>query len=380
MRLLVLVLLFVAEAGRAASTAPVAAKNGMVVTAQEHATRIGVDVLQGRQCHRCGGGRRLRAGRGLSGGGQSRWRRLHDAAARRRAQDLHRLSRDRAARGDGDMYLDAKGNVIPDLSTRGHLAVACRARSPGWSTRARSTAPCRARADRARHHARRARLRARTGRRRHAARGHRRLPQGPGVGRDLSQSRPAIRSRRHVWCSATSRGPCAISACAAPTVSTRARPPPRWSRPAAPATESSRRRISMPTARELAAGGMRLPRVSRGVRAAAQLGWHRVVRDPQRARGLSTVRIRLGVGARRALRNRSDAPRLRRSQSPARRSGVREQPGRTAARPELRGESARASIRSAPAIRRSSSPASRRARACTPRTTRSRIASAMRSP
>ncbi len=39
MRLLVLVLLFVAEAGRAASNAPVAAKNGMVVTAQHLATR-----------------------------------------------------------------------------------------------------------------------------------------------------------------------------------------------------------------------------------------------------------------------------------------------------------------------------------------------------
>ena len=46
MRLLVLVFLLVAEAGRAASNAPVAAKNGMVVTAQEQATRIGVEVLR----------------------------------------------------------------------------------------------------------------------------------------------------------------------------------------------------------------------------------------------------------------------------------------------------------------------------------------------
>ena len=46
LRLLVLVFLFAAEASRAASAAPVAARNGMVVTAQEHATRIGVDVLR----------------------------------------------------------------------------------------------------------------------------------------------------------------------------------------------------------------------------------------------------------------------------------------------------------------------------------------------
>ena len=43
MRLLVLVLLFATEIGRAASPAPVAARSGMVVTAHELATRIGVE-------------------------------------------------------------------------------------------------------------------------------------------------------------------------------------------------------------------------------------------------------------------------------------------------------------------------------------------------
>src|SRR3954471_20893837 len=44
-RLALLPLLFI-TAAQAASRAPVAAKNGMVVTAQQHATRIGVDVLK----------------------------------------------------------------------------------------------------------------------------------------------------------------------------------------------------------------------------------------------------------------------------------------------------------------------------------------------
>ena len=126
MRLLVLVFLFVAEAGRAASNAPVAAKNGMVVTAQEQATRIGVEVLRnGGNAIDAAVAVGLRAGRGVSGGRQSRWRRLHDAAARRRAQDLHRLSRDRAARGHRRRCTSTRnGNVIPDRSTRGYLAVA----------------------------------------------------------------------------------------------------------------------------------------------------------------------------------------------------------------------------------------------------------------
>ena len=45
-RLLVAVLLFLSCTSRAASPAPVAAQHGMVVTAQQHATRIGVEILR----------------------------------------------------------------------------------------------------------------------------------------------------------------------------------------------------------------------------------------------------------------------------------------------------------------------------------------------
>ena len=68
---------------------------------------------------------------------------------------------------------------------------------------------------------------------------------------------------------------------------------------------------------------MRLPRVSHRRRAAAELRRHRAVRDAQHPRGLSTARIRLRLRARRAFRDRSHAPCVRRPQSPARRPGVR---------------------------------------------------------
>ena len=125
MRLLVLVLLFVAEAGRAASNAPVAAKNGMVVTAQEHATRIGVDVLRN-------GGNAIDAAvavgyalavvypaaGNLGGGG---FMTLQLADGRKTFIDFRETA---PLAATATMYLDANGNVIPDRSTRGHLAVA----------------------------------------------------------------------------------------------------------------------------------------------------------------------------------------------------------------------------------------------------------------
>ena len=125
MRLLVLVLLFVAEAGRAASNAPVAAKNGMVVTAQEHATRIGVEVLRN-------GGNAIDAAvavgyalavvypaaGNLGGGG---FMTLQLADGRKTFIDFRETA---PLAATATMYLDANGNVIPDRSTRGHLAVA----------------------------------------------------------------------------------------------------------------------------------------------------------------------------------------------------------------------------------------------------------------
>ena len=125
MRLLVLVLLFAAEAGRAASNAPVAARNGMVVTAQEHATRVGVEVLRN-------GGNAIDAAvavgyalavvypaaGNLGGGG---FMTLQLADGRKTFIDFRETA---PLAATPTMYLDANGNVIPDRSTRGHLAVA----------------------------------------------------------------------------------------------------------------------------------------------------------------------------------------------------------------------------------------------------------------
>ncbi len=77
----------------------------------------------GRQRGGCGGRRRLRAGRDLSDGRQSRRRRLHDHPSQGRPLDLHRFSRARAGRATRDMYLDKDGNPVEGLSTDGYLAV-----------------------------------------------------------------------------------------------------------------------------------------------------------------------------------------------------------------------------------------------------------------
>ena len=123
--LLVLALLFGAAASRAASLAPVAARNGMVVTAQQHATRIGVDVLRN-------GGNAIDAAvavgyalavvypaaGNLGGGG---FMTLQLADGRKTFIDFREVA---PLAATTTMYLDGNGNVIPDLSTRGHLAVA----------------------------------------------------------------------------------------------------------------------------------------------------------------------------------------------------------------------------------------------------------------
>jgi gamma-glutamyltranspeptidase/glutathione hydrolase len=124
-RLLALAFLFAAEVSHAASVAPVAAKNGMVVTAQEHATRIGVEVLRN-------GGNAIDAAvavgyalavvypaaGNLGGGG---FMTLQLADGRKTFIDFRETA---PLAATATMYLDAQGNVVPDLSTRGHLAVA----------------------------------------------------------------------------------------------------------------------------------------------------------------------------------------------------------------------------------------------------------------
>jgi len=109
----------------AASPAPVSAENGMVVTAQAYATRVGVDVLKR-------GGNAIDAAvavgytlavvypaaGNLGGGG---FVTLQLADGRRSFIDFRETA---PLAAKPSMFLDAQGDVIPNLSTRGHLAVA----------------------------------------------------------------------------------------------------------------------------------------------------------------------------------------------------------------------------------------------------------------
>jgi gamma-glutamyltranspeptidase / glutathione hydrolase len=108
----------------AASTAPVAAENGMVVTAQHLATRVGVDVLKD-------GGNAVDAAvavgyalavvypaaGNLGGGG---FMTIQLADGRKTFLDFREKA---PLAATPNMYLDSDGNVIKGLSTRGHLAV-----------------------------------------------------------------------------------------------------------------------------------------------------------------------------------------------------------------------------------------------------------------
>jgi len=118
------VALWFVHASQAASPPPVAAENGMVVTAQQHATRIGVDVLKR-------GGTAMDAAvavgyalavvypaaGNLGGGG---FMTVQFADGRKTFIDFREVA---PLAATANMYLDTQGNVIPDLSTRGYLAV-----------------------------------------------------------------------------------------------------------------------------------------------------------------------------------------------------------------------------------------------------------------
>ncbi|WP_083440639.1 gamma-glutamyltransferase [Aquincola tertiaricarbonis] len=113
-----------ASLAQAASLAPVAAENGMVVTAQHLATRIGVDVLKD-------GGNAVDAAvavgyalavvypaAGNLGGGGFMTVQLADG--RKTFLDFREKA---PLAATANMYLDKDGNVVKGLSTQGHLAV-----------------------------------------------------------------------------------------------------------------------------------------------------------------------------------------------------------------------------------------------------------------
>ena len=125
-RALVAVALALAGLGaHAASVAPVAAENGMVVTAQHLATRVGVDVLKD-------GGNAIDAAvavgyalavvypaaGNLGGGG---FMTIQFTDGRKTFLDFREKA---PLAATANMYLDAAGNVVKGLSTSGHLAVA----------------------------------------------------------------------------------------------------------------------------------------------------------------------------------------------------------------------------------------------------------------
>jgi gamma-glutamyltranspeptidase/glutathione hydrolase len=117
--------LLVTGVAHAASPAPVAAEQGMVVTAQQYATRIGVDVLKR-------GGNAIDAAvavgyalavvypaaGNLGGGG---FMTVQFGDGRRTFIDFREKA---PLAATANMFLDAQGNVVPNLSIRGHLAVA----------------------------------------------------------------------------------------------------------------------------------------------------------------------------------------------------------------------------------------------------------------
>ena len=198
---------------QAASVAPVAAENGMVVTAQHLATRVGVDVLKD-------GGNAVDAAvavgyalavvypaaGNLGGGG---FMTIQLADGRKTFLDFREKA---PLAAKPDMYLGPDGNVVKGLSTE---------RAPG-GRRAGHGVGARTRACEVRHDEtrradgacdplRRGRLRARSGRRRLLVTATE-LPPGPRHARRSSSTRASRSRPASAWCRPTSRRRCVPSA------------------------------------------------------------------------------------------------------------------------------------------------------------------------
>ena len=383
MRLLVLALLFAGAASHAASVAPVAARHGMVVTAQEQATRIGVEVLRN-------GGNAIDAAvavgyalavvypaaGNLGGGG---FMTLQLADGRKTFIDFRETA---PLAATATMYLDANGNVIPDLSTRGHLAVAvpgtvsgleyARAKY-GTMARARLIAPSIALAERGF-----ALAQGDVDMLHEATDDFRKDPASAAIFLDRNLPFETGATFRQRDLARTLRN-----------ISERGTDGFYKGETAAALIAASRAGKGILTQADLDAYQTReLAPVECDYR-----GFHIVAAPPPSSGGIVLCEMLNilegyplreyghGIRARRAFHDRSHAPRIRRPQSPARRPRVRRQSHRAAARQATMPRSCvRGSIRCAPATRRSSSPVSLPAKAHTPLTTRSRIASATRWP
>ena len=140
-----LAIFFAVAAIASPSPPPAAGEHGMVVTAHELATKIGVDVLKK-------GGTAVDAAiavgyalavtypaAGNLGGGGFMTVQLADG--RKTFVDF----REKAPLAATErMFQDRQGNVVPDLSTRGTWQSQCPAPFPVWSTYGSNTARCHA--------------------------------------------------------------------------------------------------------------------------------------------------------------------------------------------------------------------------------------------
>ena len=335
--LLTLVVGIGCDLAQAASPSPVGARNGMVVTSQHLATKVGVDILkQGGNAVDAAVavgyalGVVFPAAGNIGGGG---FMTIQLADGRKTFIDFRETA---PLAATADMYLDRDGNVIRGLSTKGYLAAGVPGNVAGFELalakygtmkRAAVMAP----AIRLAQHG----FVLEQGDVDLLADRHAGLSRGCAVRRGLPPQRAAVRG-----------GPASR---------------PEGSRPHARAhRKAGERRVLRGPRRRRHRGGkrawarhhheggprplsgegaradrVRLSRLQDRLGAAAELRRRDPVRNPRHPRRLSAAGMGLPVRARRAPPDRGDAPRVRRSQQLSRRSRFRPQSGRAPAGQEL---------------------------------------------